>query len=46
MNGTLVDSNVLLDVLTEDPRWCAWSSAVLKHRTYFPSLDLLASDTK
>ncbi len=23
---TLVDSNVLLDVLTDDPRWCTWSS--------------------
>jgi len=30
MTGTLVDSNVLLDVLTEDPRWCAWSSAALE----------------
>jgi predicted nucleic acid-binding protein len=25
----LVDSNVLLDVLTEDPKWYAWSSAEL-----------------
>jgi predicted nucleic acid-binding protein len=25
MNGTLVDANVLLDVLTEDPHWLAWS---------------------
>lgn len=24
-NGALVDTNVLLDVLTEDPRWVAWS---------------------
>ena len=23
--GTLVDANVLLDVLTEDPEWSAWS---------------------
>ncbi len=23
--GTLVDSNVLLDILTEDPRWTDWS---------------------
>jgi predicted nucleic acid-binding protein len=30
MNGTLVDSNVLLDVLTEDPRWGWWSSAALE----------------
>lgn len=24
-DGTLVDSNVLLDILTEDPRWEGWS---------------------
>ena len=30
MKGTLVDSNVLLDVLTEDPRWGEWSSAALE----------------
>ena len=27
--GTLVDSNVLLDVLTEDKEWFEWSAAVL-----------------
>lgn len=27
--GTLVDSNVLLDVLTEDPAWFGWSAAAL-----------------
>ncbi len=27
--GTLVDSNVLLDVLTEDPRWSDWSAHAL-----------------
>jgi predicted nucleic acid-binding protein len=27
--GTLVDSSVLLDVFTEDPRWVAWSQAQL-----------------
>lgn len=27
--GTLVDSNVLLDVITEDPVWLPWSSAAL-----------------
>lgn len=26
---TLVDSNVLLDILTEDPHWAAWSEAAL-----------------
>jgi predicted nucleic acid-binding protein len=29
MAGTLVDSNVILDVLTEDARWYAWSSSAL-----------------
>lgn len=27
--ATLVDSNVLLDVLTEDPRWSSWSMDAL-----------------
>ena len=27
--GTLVDTNVLLDALTEDPTWLAWSSLAL-----------------
>ena len=30
MSETLVDSNVILDVLTEDPRWLEWSSAQLE----------------
>jgi hypothetical protein len=29
MAVVLVDSNVLLDVLTEDPEWYAWSSGAL-----------------
>ena len=29
MPAVLVDSNVLLDVLTEDPRWFRWSSEIL-----------------
>ncbi|HWZ57525.1 MAG TPA: type II toxin-antitoxin system VapC family toxin [Gemmatimonadaceae bacterium] len=29
MSVTLVDANVLLDVVTEDPTWYAWSSAAL-----------------
>ncbi len=28
-SGTLVDSNVLLDILTEDPTWRGWSSDAL-----------------
>lgn len=27
--GTLIDSNVLLDIFTEDPAWLAWSSNAL-----------------
>ena len=30
MPGVLIDSNVLLDVLTEDPRWFEWSSDALR----------------
>lgn len=30
MSATLVDSNVLLDVLTEDPRWLEWSAEALE----------------
>ena len=29
MSGVLVDSNVILDVLTEDPKWFRWSSEAL-----------------
>ncbi len=29
MSGVLVDSNVLLDVFTEDPAWFEWSSTAL-----------------
>lgn len=29
MSRVLVDSNVLLDVLTDDPQWGAWSAAQL-----------------
>jgi predicted nucleic acid-binding protein len=30
MMAVLVDSNVLLDILTEDRRWLSWSSAALE----------------
>ncbi len=29
MSGTLIDSNVLLDVLTSDPAWFDWSAAAI-----------------
>ncbi len=30
MSGVLVDSNVLLDILTEDKHWFGWSSSALE----------------
>ena len=29
MTAVLIDSNILLDVMTEDPRWFAWSEDAL-----------------
>ncbi len=31
MHDVMVDSCVLLDILTEDPKWFSWSSAQLAH---------------
>jgi len=30
MTGILIDSNVLLDIMTEDPLWFAWSAAAVE----------------
>ena len=30
MTAVLVDANVLLDVMTEDPRWLAWSAEAIE----------------
>lgn len=30
MTAVLVDSNVLLDLMTEDPRWFSWSAAAVE----------------
>jgi hypothetical protein len=30
MSSVLIDANVLLDVMTEDARWLAWSAAALE----------------
>ena len=30
MTAVLVDANVLLDVMTEDPRWLAWSAQAIE----------------
>ena len=34
MAGTLVDSNVILDVFTEDGEWLAWSAAMLEQAAH------------
>jgi predicted nucleic acid-binding protein len=31
MAGFLIDSNVLLDIVTQDPQWYAWSAGALAH---------------
>jgi predicted nucleic acid-binding protein len=31
MTAVLIDSNVLLDVMTEDPQWFAWSADAMVH---------------
>jgi hypothetical protein len=30
MTGVLIDANVLLDLMTEDARWLAWSAAAIE----------------
>jgi len=32
VSDTLVDSNVILDILTEDPEWFEWSAAALERQ--------------
>lgn len=32
MSETLVDSNVILDILTEDPEWLEWSASALQQQ--------------
>jgi hypothetical protein len=54
MTAVMVDSDVLIDIMTEDPRWFAWASDaparaaitrdVARYRSYFPKLALIAPD--
>ena len=49
-----MDSNVIVDLLTEDPEWLEWSAAALvggltlltraprRYRSYFPALRMIA----
>lgn len=39
MNGMLVDSNVILDILLDDPNWAEWSEKTLSQ--YGETYDLL-----
>lgn len=36
MNGCLVDSNVILDLILDDPNWAAWSEATLNRYGHQP----------
>lgn len=38
---TLVDTNVLLDIITQEKGWSAWAEAA-RYRTYFPGLTIIA----
>jgi predicted nucleic acid-binding protein len=40
LSAVLVDSNVLLDVITEDPEWFDWSAAALERAAASSSLIL------
>jgi hypothetical protein len=33
MRATLVDSNVILDIVTGDPVWAEWSASADQHRS-------------
>ena len=36
--GVLVDSNIILDVLTDDPHWADWSESMLEEYSKFATL--------
>jgi len=38
MKGVLVDSNIILDVFTDDPHWADWSVSVLEEYSNFSML--------
>ena len=31
MTAVLIDSNILLDLMTEDPKWYTWSAAAVEN---------------
>ena len=38
MNGLLVDSNVILDIFLDDPKWADWSVTALANASYNSTL--------
>ena len=38
MNGLLVDSNVILDIFLDDPKWADWSVTTLANASYNSTL--------
>lgn len=38
MNGLLVDSNVILDIFLDDPKWADWSITALANASYNSTL--------
>jgi predicted nucleic acid-binding protein len=38
MNGLLVDSNVILDIFLDDPKWADWSISALANASYNSTL--------
>ena len=38
MNGLLVDSNVILDIFLDDPKWAEWSITALANASYNSTL--------
>ena len=36
--GVLVDSNIILDVFTDDPNWAGWSESMLEEYSNFSTL--------
>lgn len=38
MNGLLVDSNVILDIFLDDPKWADWSVGALANASYNSTL--------
>ena len=38
MKGVLIDSNIILDIFTDDPNWADWSESILEEYSNFSIL--------